>query len=70
MSDVSSLSEAEVAVSRVIEYFPPSGDTTIARDCKYASASYSKGAVVMTDTGATFECSGDKEGTWVKKSAK
>lgn len=68
MSDVGGLSEAKAPVSRVIEYFPPGGNETIARDCKYMGSAYSKGAVVQTDTGANFECSGDKDGTWVKKS--
>lgn len=57
----------EAPVSRVIEYFPP-GESIIARDCKYAGLPYSKGDVIRQQDGNTYECSGDKDGTWVKKS--
>lgn len=67
MSDVSVLSAAEAPVSRIIEYFPPSGNETTARDCMHGGSSYSKGATIDAGKGV-FECSGDKKGTWVKKS--
>ncbi len=58
-----------VFVSRVIEFLPPSlVDGAIARDCKNNGLSFSKGSVIKTDTG-TYECTGDKDGTWKKVKA-
>lgn len=60
----------KASVSRLIEYFPPGGNTTTARDCTYAGRSYSKGAVVTMGDGKDYQCSADAQGTWkpVKKS--
>jgi len=57
-----------VFVSRVIEFLPITlGDEVIvARDCTNASQSFSKGSVIKTDTG-TYECTGDRKGTWKKQ---
>jgi hypothetical protein len=56
----------EAPVSRVIEYFPPEGNLTIGRDCKYGGDSYSKGSVIIQADLAEHKCSGDADGTWVK----
>lgn len=56
----------EAPVSRMIEYFPP-GEPVIGRDCTYDGATYSKGIeITMGSPGETYQCSGDKNGTWVK----
>lgn len=43
------------------------GGGVILRDCSYGGVSYSKGAVIQQADGHNYECSGDDDGTWVKK---
>jgi hypothetical protein len=53
-------------ISRVIEYLPPTlGDgVSVARDCTYGGAKYSKGMQIKMDDGELHECTGDKDGSW------
>jgi hypothetical protein len=58
----------EAFVSRVIEYLPATlGDDggVIARDCWFAGNSFSAG-MQITQPGGTYECTGDKDGSWKK----
>ncbi len=57
-------------ISRVIEYLPPTlGNGVIARDCTFSGSAYSKGMQIKMDDGNTYECTGDKDGTWKKVKA-
>ena len=44
------------------------GPTVVAKDCMYGGVAYSKGAVIQQADGKNYECSGDDDGAWVKKS--
>ncbi len=36
------------------------------KDCTYAGAAYSKGAVLKMDDGKVYTCSGNDQGEWSK----
>jgi hypothetical protein len=62
---------AKSLISRVIEYLPPTlGDgVSVARDCTWTGTKYSKGMQIKMDDGNTYECTGDKDGSWKKVKA-